>query len=220
MSASGQISLFREPPSYKRSHGQFFTPAWLAQKAAEWLPEGAAVLEPSCGSGNLIQAAVERGHYCVGLEIDPEWAEFCRQRFADCTLYKDRFGGKLPILTADFLTDYSLVESLVETHQITAALTNPQFEDNVHMKFVLRLLELVPVVVGIFPAGFEFSKDRDDRLWSQKGVVTMRARMPERVRYGGDQTPSFDSVCLRIERRTAPRAPGERMHVVEEVWRP
>jgi predicted RNA methylase len=200
-----QIDMFGRP-SFKPDLGQWFTPMWLARKAAQWLTPGASVFEPACGGGNLIAAARERGCRVVAGEIDPEWATQARNRFPE---------GEVPVFCGDFLQEHEFwcLNGPDEFFM------NPPFEANKHMEFVLRALEIAPVVVGIFPASFEFGKERDDKLWSCAGRVTHRARLPERVDYGGDQSPSFDTVVLRIEDRDGSRssAPGI---VMEEVWRP
>jgi hypothetical protein len=87
------------------------------------------------------------------------------------------------------------------------------------MRFVRRALDLTPVVLGVFPASFEFGDQRDRELWATRAVATHRARLPERVDYGGDQSPSFDSVALRITPRIGVRAVDEQRPVLEEVWR-
>jgi predicted RNA methylase len=198
-----QAHLFGEP-ELKPSLSQWFTPPWLARRLAEWVPRGVRVLEPSCGGGALIEGLLRAGHSTFDVcacEIDPEQAKWTAHRFPN-----------LPVQTGDFLALPYVAD------QFACVLMNPPFEENGHLRFVLRALELAPVVVGIFPVSFEFSAQRDRELWIPRGVVTRRARLPERVDYGGTQSPSFDSVALRIERRFAPRARHDRQLVVEEVW--
>jgi predicted RNA methylase len=165
------------------------------------------VLEPACGGGALIGGLLHAGHSpaCVSAcDVDAEWADYCH------ALYP-----AVEVGAVDFLGPLAL-----DSDSLDVVLMNPPFEDNGHLRFVLRSLELAPVVIGIFPVSFEFSKERDRLLWSCKGVVTRRARLPERVDYGGDQSPSFDSVALRIERRIGQRPIGEQRSVNEEVWQP
>jgi len=201
-----QQDMFGEPPRAAVA-SQWFTPMWLARKLAYWVPNIARVLEPSCGSGNLIAALVDMSssRTVVGIDFDGGMAEFARARFAQ--------RSQVNIVHENFLTVLTMPACDV-------AVMNPPFEGNLHMRFVLHALEIAPVVVGIFPASFEFGIERDRELWATRAVVTNRARLPERVDYGGDQSPSFDSVALRITRRSKPREPGERLAVYEEVWRP
>ena len=43
----------------------------LAQDALELVPSGGRVLDPMCGSGTVLRAAVEKGLDCIGVDIDP-----------------------------------------------------------------------------------------------------------------------------------------------------
>ena len=43
----------------------------VAWKSLENLPVGARVLDPMCGSGTVLRAAVERGFDCMGVDLDP-----------------------------------------------------------------------------------------------------------------------------------------------------
>ena len=43
----------------------------LARDALKAVPAGGRVLDPMCGSGTVPRAAVEAGHACVGVDIDP-----------------------------------------------------------------------------------------------------------------------------------------------------
>lgn len=201
-----QQDLFGEP-ARDAAQSQWLTPPWLARRLVKWVATGARVLEPSCGTGNLIAALLDSDprFAVIGLEIDHAMAVHASSRFA-CE-------DGVHILQGDFL------EPLV-LPTLDVALMNPPFEANAHMRFVRRALEIVPAVVGIFPASFEYGQERDRELWATRGAVTHRARLPERVDYGGGGCTSFDSVALRIVRREQPRQPGEQRAVYEEVWRP
>lgn len=200
-----QADLFGEP-ARDPALSQWFTPMWLARRLASWLPSVAKILEPACGTGNLIAPLWEGGYggnLLTGIELSAEHACYATNRFK----------GQVQIIRGDFL-------AMELPQRFDLVLMNPPFEGNAHMRFVARALEYAPVVIGIFPASFEFGAERDRELWATKAVVSNRARLPERVDYGGDQSPSFDSVALRITRRSKPREPGERLAVYEEVWRP
>lgn len=45
--------------------------------------EGQKVLDPFAGSGSTIVAAEQEGRECVGIEMDPDFAQIARDRFAD-----------------------------------------------------------------------------------------------------------------------------------------
>ncbi len=206
------VNLLGEP-LLDPAQSQWFTPMWLARKLASWVQPNQLVLEPSCGTGNLIAALLEQGHppnRICGVERDQRMAEFARARFDD----------KVRITWCDFFTPGH--------HRMPGwdvVLGNFPFEDNEHLYFTRDALLIAPAVIAIYPSSFEFSQERDAQLWATKGVVRRRARMPERVRYEGGATStagsgSFDSVALKIARRHGPRRTGEVLDVREECWRP
>lgn len=208
--AAHDVDLFGTPtPDPEQS--QFFTPPWLARRAAHWVPAGQRVIEPSCGSGNLVEALFRQRHdpkNVLAVERDYRWADFAF----------DRFGQRANILVGDFLTD-ARIRLACQTFRAECVFMNPPYEDNAHMDFVLRALELAPVVVGIFPVSFEYTQERDRLLWASKAYVARRARLPARVDFGGGHASgSSDHVVLKIKRRSAPRHAGEVLDVVEEVW--
>jgi len=186
------------------AQSQWQTPPWLARRVAEWMPRGQRILEPSCGAGNLLDALLRARHRpadLLGIEKDPAFAAHASERFQSA----------VTIVCGDFLT--------LPPPRADTVLMNPPFESNQHMHFVARALELACVVVAIVPASFEFGGERDRELWAKQGRVVRRARLPERVRYGGDQSPKFDTVVLKIQRRAELRREDEVSHVAEEVWR-
>lgn len=197
-------------PAPDAAQSQWMTPPWLARKVVHWVQQGVRVLEPSCGSGNLLDAlfrARHRPENVLAIERDHRWADYTYQRF----------GEHVDILIGDFLED-ERTRSACASFRPDVVLMNPPFEANAHMRFVLRALEIAPVVVGVFPMSISFSRERDQRLWSQHGRVMRRALLPDRVQYGGDQSPSFDSVALKIGARAVPRRSNELHFVTEEVW--
>jgi SAM-dependent methyltransferase len=199
-----QPDLFGEPPR-DLEQSQLFTPLWLAQRMANWIPRGSRILEPCCGNGNLIEGALRAGHRPTALmavERDVRMADFTRTRFED----------RLYVFARDFF-DLSF-----PSDRFDAVLGNFPFEKNNHLRFTVRALELVPVVVGVYPVTFEFTQERDRDLWATVAEVTRRAILPDRVEYAGDGG-SFESVVLRIVRRDRPRRPGEERAVIEETWR-
>jgi hypothetical protein len=159
----------------------------------------------------MIEALLRAGHApesITGVELDQQWSTFAR----------DRFEGRADIHCANFLAMQPTRRHERET-MYDAVLANFPFEDNLHLAFTLHALKFAPLVVGVFPVGFEFSRERDAELWATKGVAVRRAKLPERVDYGGDQSPSFDSVVLMICRRSEPRRLDEVVQVAEETWR-
>lgn len=204
-----QISLLGEP-ELKSERSQWFTAMWICRLLVQWIPPTARVLEPSCGSGNMIAALLERGHdpaLIEAVELDPEWAEFASKRFE----------GRVRVRVGNFFDEYFEVP-LGRADAFDVVFGNPPFEDNIHERFTIRGLELAPTVTFILPVSIEYSRDRDHDLWAQKAIIRRRAKLPHRVKYGGKNQASFDSEALKIARRDAVREPGEINHVAEEVW--
>jgi predicted RNA methylase len=200
-----QATLFGEP-ALIAALSQWHTPPWLARKLATWVPRGTRILEPSCGGGALVGALLRAGHAATNIhaiELDVRWADHFSKLYPAVAL-----------MCGDFLA------APVDRDAFDVVVMNPPFEDNGHLRFVVRALELAPMVVGIFPSSFEFSQERDRELWSSRGAVTRRARMPARVDFGGTESGKGDTVALLIERRKAPRRHDEVLVVREETWTP
>lgn len=202
-----QVNLFGEP-ELSPALSQWHTPDWIARRLAAWVPMGARVLEPSCGAGNLIAAllSVNASARITAVELDPAWAQHCRERFAGLVQ-----AGRIVVRNACFKSD--------SWGRFDVVLMNPPFEGGLHAEFLNLALDYAPVVLAILPVAIEFGEERDRVFWARKGRVTRRARLPERVKYGGDSQASFETVALRVERRADLRAPGELSAVIEEVWR-
>lgn len=210
-----QRSLFGEPP-LRPELSQWFSPMPLARRLAHWVPKGVRVVEPACGSGNLIAALLELGHHhkmILGVDLDAEWVAYARARFEHRSSPGDGPLTGVQIVQGDFLKHASLYADHAEV-----VLMNPPFEDGAHSAFVAKALEISTTVIGIFPVTIEFGKDRDRDLWSRVAKVVRRARLPERVKYGGSFSASFETVALEIVRRDKPRSADEVLSVQEEVW--
>lgn len=198
-----QTNMFGEPP-LSPALSQWHSPDWVARRLAAWVPGGARVLEPACGAGNLIRPLLARGHapeHITAVELDEGWADHCRIRF----------GHRVTVNHGDFLSK--------EWGRFDVVVMNPPFESGLHAAFLEHALIHAPVVLAILPVAVEFGEERDRVLWARKGRTTRRARLPERVKYGGASQASFETVVLRVERRVENRAPGELCAVLEEVWR-
>jgi len=55
-------------------------PIALVQQLADRVPAGATVLDPFCGSGTTLIAALETGRKAIGIEIDERWVDVARRR--------------------------------------------------------------------------------------------------------------------------------------------
>jgi DNA modification methylase len=42
---------------------------------------GDKVLDPFCGEGTVLQACLNLNRQAVGVDVDPEWVDFCREIF-------------------------------------------------------------------------------------------------------------------------------------------
>lgn len=40
---------------------------------------GDLILDPFCGSGRTLQAALNRGRRAMGIDIDPQWVDYCKE---------------------------------------------------------------------------------------------------------------------------------------------
>lgn len=188
------------------TRSQWFTPPWVAARMAEWIanPHRMRVLEPSCGTGNLIAAALDVGvlpENIVALDLDERMTRHVR----------NRFGGRVLVHEADYLkTEIDEPFDLV--------LSNFPYEQNLHGRMAAHSLRSIPELITLVPVNFEFGVERHRSLFEPLGTITNRARLPARPRFGGAMSGSQDIVALRMVRRYTPRRPGERVHVVEEVW--
>jgi SAM-dependent methyltransferase len=207
----GQTCLFAEPEKRAESD-QWWTPTALSRRIAAWVPPTSRVLEPACGSGNLISALLDRGHdpaLITGIEKDAKWADFARERF----------DNRVNIICGDFLS-INVEDELGLTARsfFDLALMNPPYADGMHARFVEHALAIgIPTVLGILPVTIEYGLERHAGLWS-KAKVVRRALVPGRVSYGGAFSASFETVGLRIVARTEKRPDDEVLSVQEERW--
>lgn len=72
------------PEVFKAERGQFFTPRPLVELMVDLveLRPGERVIDPTCGSGSFLIAALGRGAEVDGLELDPELVALCRLNLA------------------------------------------------------------------------------------------------------------------------------------------
>lgn len=201
-----QPDLFGEPER-KPELSQLFTPLWLARRMARrWVRREWHVLEPSVGRGNLVRGLLDAGHFAqriTGIDIDGRWVDFCRAEFE----------GRVHFMEGNFLR--WLPHRTYDCVQM-----NPPWEDNLHMEFALRALELAPHVNMVVPASFEFSEARDSKLFQARAVVNRRAILPYRVKFDGKGGFDTDCVALQLGRRGNRRRVGEERMVFEETWLP
>lgn len=148
------FEAMKTPATTQKLRGGYYTPAPIARFLAEWAIQDAAdtVLEPSCGDGNLLEAAVvtllDRGAapssaaaQIQGVEIDRDEAEKAIQRLAD---YGVEASDRVHI--GDFFAYCQ--ENLLMPVRVDAILGNPpfiryqNFQEN-HRAIAMRLMEHV-----------------------------------------------------------------------------
>lgn len=139
---------------------QWYTPPALAKRIAEFAcqayvglsPRMLHVLEPSCGRGALIDAmlATERVNFLQAVDIDPDNAVMCRERygcvthvFTDCEDFLEWNQG----------TNYDL------------AVMNPPFEDGATEAHVMHALKFAERVVCHCPLTTLAGVERGESLW-------------------------------------------------------
>lgn len=96
--------------------GDFQTPDWLARRVAALVPPAAALVEPTCGDGSMLAAALERAGQrpALGIDIDAEHVARARARL----------GAGARIETGDvFAVDWSA--RLAELPQPIGVIGNP-----------------------------------------------------------------------------------------------
>ena len=197
--------LFGEP-ARTAELSQFFTPAWLARRAARWLPKTGRILEPSAGRGNLIEAALRQGvsiDRIQAIELDAAWCNVLRQRWPGLWLYAE----------TDFL----------ELHPEPlpgAAFMNPPYEDDQDARHVALALEWCGRAIVIVKADFEYSAERDRVLW-RKARVVRRGICVDRPAFGeteekggGGAARNYVALDIRPEYDV-----GGAYAVLEERWR-
>lgn len=141
----------------KKTLEQFYTPPELGARMARLalIEEGDLVLEPSAGSGRLVEAAFACNAYVVAVEIDWNVA----QRLPDLDPV-----GALTVYAADFMT----WTPPAGTDPIDCVLMNPPFSANQDIKHVLRALDFLRPggrLVAIMSPHFTFAQDAPSRAF-------------------------------------------------------
>lgn len=203
------VDLFGEPER-QSALSQFFTPMWVARRAARWLPRDGYVLEPSAGRGNLIQAAVEVGippDRVMACEIDDRWATVLRERWPELDVY-----------VGDFMS--APVASAISPRVLTAFM-NPPYEQDADVDHVVRAVERCRGAIAIVKSDFEFSQTRDSKLWRwarpvRRAILVDRPQFGETDKNTASDGPARNYVVLQI---VPADVVGTGYAVLEERWR-
>lgn len=142
----------------QRELSQWWTPPDIAARLVELAMDGLrfpAVIEPSAGSGVLVDAvlAVRPMASITAVELDPAWAARLRERHGD--------GVRL--VDGDFLSA-SLAPAAV-------VVMNPPYENGLDGRFLERAMELAPRVVALLRLNALVGQERHERVWSRIGRV-------------------------------------------------
>lgn len=113
---------------FRARRGQYFTPRPVVELVADLAGVGASdhVLDPTCGSGGFLLAALRRGAVATGVEVDPDLASLARLNLA-------LHGGKGgTVSTADFF-------ALPAQPTYDIILANPPFSVDIRDQALLAL---------------------------------------------------------------------------------
>lgn len=113
--------------SERQDFGQFFTPPSLTIKMLEKFEDlEGSVLDPTCGAGNLLAAAIMAGadpKEVYGIELDPEILEIARSRLELLGVPKINLhqGNALYEECYDFSDDYDYEKAVAKAEKRLAA---------------------------------------------------------------------------------------------------
>jgi predicted RNA methylase len=197
------------PPRAQRQAAlsQWFTPPDLARRVVEWCgrpPLSWRVLEPSAGSGALVEAML--GWECSGsgiitpsqltaVEIDPAYADHLRAVCAE-----DDEPARVEC--CDYLTRPAPAEPF------DLVVMNPPYEGGADSLFVAKAMDESRRVVALVRSAFFYGAARHNRVWSRVesrdwrlvGVAHLRSR-PSFSAGGEDSgSPLSDFMAIKLSR--------------------
>ena len=129
MSATGRSSV--------RVDGDFYrTPAWAVRALLESEPLHGPILEPSCGTGEMMEAlSVPALFPIVGVELDED-------RHACARMLEDRAGRRCRAYRGDFLDPHRELRERLDRWSFAAVIGNPPYKHAAG--FVRKSLKIVP----------------------------------------------------------------------------
>lgn len=178
--------------SRQRELSQWWTPPDIAARLVELAVDGLrfpAVLEPSAGSGVLVDAVLAARPMAsiTAVELDPAWAARLRERHGD--------GVRL--VEGDFLSATLAPAAVV--------VMNPPYENGLDGRFIERAMELAPRVVALLRLNALVGQERHERVWSRIGRgwhldhVAYLARRPQFLAAGeATDGAKSDFVAVRL----------------------
>lgn len=184
----------------------WFTPMPIARRMVAWAGsiKPSSILEPSCGSGNIIAACRERWAYATveGVELDPHYADACRSRF---------FGdARTSIFGGSFLDKQPIGDS----HDL--CVMNPPYEGGLDGLFIAHAMDLSQRVIALVRLAALAGQARHEGVWSRcspsgdfalRGLAIFAGRPRfEAGRSIGDREDSgsakADFCAVKLSRRT------------------
>lgn len=116
-----QFKSNKPPPSTRKMRGGYYTPAPLSEYLCRWAIRDPAdrVIEPSCGDGSFVRAAVSRlgaEGALVAVEVMPDELEKAKQSTGDSTAAQWRSGSF-----------FGFARALLEGEKFDVAIGNPPF---------------------------------------------------------------------------------------------
>lgn len=177
---------------------QWHTPAWLARRMVAWAGDiGGRWLDPACGHGALMLAALEaRGApFVFGVDVDPESTDVAWAACAAGTT------SRFSLTTSDGLAH------MRESIRYDLVIMNPPYERGLDVAFVEGAMECSDRVIALVRLAFLAGQDRYSRIWSrvQSGEWSARiALLPRRPSFAlageSSGTPLSDFAALKLER--------------------
>lgn len=176
------------------SVGAWWTPPEYALEVARWaqITPGMRVLDLGAGIGSLTRAALACGATVTALEVDGSLEGRLRERVGERAhvVIGDAFNPDLALGSFDLV------------------LTNPKWEQDFEVRFLMRALELAPRVVGIISLDGLVSSGRDERGWKHMRI-TRELLAPARLSFSMDGSSGQEwPIAVDVMRRASPRSLG------------
>lgn len=185
---------------------QWFTPPAIARRMVAWAGAIPArqILEPSCGSGNIVAACRERWEFASieAVELDPFYVAKAR----------DRFHGdpRTAIFRGSFLDQQPIGEGF------DISVMNPPYEDGLDGRFLAKAMDLSDRVIALVRLAALVGQARTEAVWSRcqssgdfvlRGLALFAARPRfEAGRAVGDRedggSAKADFCVVKLSRRT------------------
>lgn len=136
----------------KRAFGDYQTPETFALRVCRYLKDiksldPSAVLEPTCGLGNLISAAKEvfSAQEYVGIELNPDYAQQCQLKLSDATVH---VGNIFEMHTADLISHRKQILVLGNPPWVMTDTLSTLNSSNIPDKINLKNLKGIEAITG------------------------------------------------------------------------